>query len=140
MRFQGENCTLSFGLSFDKRGQVLLSGTLWLQPPAPRPQPSRVRFNRVFPEADIAHLQEWLTAQPAESLPLPEPLRQLKRVSAADEQTVRLELELTLEQVPPWWAWDVSFPLRVLLEIRPNEYAYLTQSLSRDRWTTDLTW
>lgn len=139
MQFQGENCTLSFGLSFEKDGRVLLNGNFWLQPPVPRPQPARVRFNRVFPEADLEHLQRWLTTLPAEPLPLPNPLRHLKRLPS-DEPTVRLELELTHNQIPPWWAWAVSFPLRVVLEIRPNEYAYLVQSLSRDRWTTDLAW
>ncbi len=142
MRFQGENCTLSFGLHFDN-GQVSLNGTLWLQPSAdaqPRPEPSRLRFNRLLPETDLVRLQRWLADGPTEALLLPDPIRHIKRLSAPDELTVRLEVELGFEQVPPWWNWAISFPLRVLLEVRPNEYAYLIKSLDREHWSTNLTW
>lgn len=142
MRFQGENCTLSFGMYFEK-GQVTLNGTLWLRRSLElmsRQEQPRLRFNNLFSETDIQHLQEWLDSGSAEPMPIPAPFRRISRLSGPNDDLIRLELELQSDQVPSWWDWEISFPLRVVLEISPNEFTYLTRSLSRDYWSANLTW
>jgi len=143
MRFQGEICTLSFGLNFDRRG-VSLSGTLWpRRPPSrePRLQPLRLRFSTLFTESELVAVQTWLTADDtAMPLLLPGAVRQLSRTAGPDADTVHLDLEFRFDQVPEWWDWPVSFPLCAHLEIRPSELVYLTHSLSREQWSANLTW
>lgn len=143
MRFQGEICRLSFGLHFDKE-QVSLSGTLWPRRPLPRPprpEPLRLHFATLFTEAELLTLQRWLTAgDPREPLPLPGDVRHISRATGPDPDTIYLDLEFRYDQVPDWWDWPISFPLQAHLEIRPNEFAYLTKSLSREEWSADLSW
>lgn len=146
MRFQGETCTLSFGLFFD-RDQVLLNGSLWPRRPAgaePRQQPPRLRFNNRFSAADIDRLQQWLLAGSAEPLDLPNPLRRIRRMPLPDDEAadgmIGLEIELCTHQVPEWWAWDIEFPLRLRMVIRTSEFTYLTNALSREHWSSNLAW
>lgn len=143
MRFQGENCTLSFSFHFDKE-QVSLTGTLWpRRPPShePRPQPLRLQFTTLFSESELQTIQHWLTAGlSAEPLPLSGNVRHVRRASGPDVHTVYLDLEFRFEEVPDWWDWPVRFPLTARLEIRPNEFTYLTKSMNRAQWSSDLTW
>ncbi len=143
MRFQGENSSLSFGFQFDK-DQVSLSGTLWPRRPSsrePRPQPLRLRFSTLFTEPELLAIQRWLTAgHSSEPLPLSGDVRQLSRTTGPNADFIYLDLEFRFDQVPDWWDWPISFPLRARLEIGPNEFVYLTKSLSRERWSADLTW
>lgn len=146
MRFQGETCTLSFGLFFDQ-DQVLLNGSLWPRRPAafePRQQPPRLRFNNRFSAADISRLQDWLLSGSAEPLDLPDPMRRIRRIPLPDNETaddlIGLEIELRTPEVPTWWAWDVEFPLKLRIIIRASEYTYLTNALSREHWSSNLTW
>ena len=67
-------------------------------------------------------------------------VRQIRRVNGPDASTIYLDLEFSFDQVPDWWDWPVSFPLSARLEIRPNEFTYLTKSMSRAQWASDLTW
>ena len=142
MRFQGENCTLSFGLYFDK-GQVLLNGRVWPRRPgtlgAAYELPD-LRFNTLFSEEDMGKLQHWLLAGSPESLGLPAPLGRVHRLPDPDNGRVQFAVELTTDQVPAWWNWDVEFPLTVRLEVGQNEFTYLTQTLNREHWSADLTW
>lgn len=143
MRFQGEISTLSFGLQFSKE-QVALSGTLWpRRPPSrePRPEPLRLHFTSLFTEAELLTIQQWLTAGDAwEPLPLAGSVREIRRIVGPDTRTMYLELEFRFDQVPDWWDWPISFPLCARLEIGANEFMYLTKSLSREQWSSDLTW
>ena len=142
MRFQGENCTLSFGLYFDS-GHVVLSGTVWHRrssSPQARQEANRLRFQSQLTEDPLTELREWLTNDSTAPFTLAEPVRLIRRLPPTPDGVTQLELELTLDQVPPWWDWDISFPLTVRLEIRPNEFNYLTNTLSRDYWSADLTW
>ncbi|MFD2569332.1 hypothetical protein ACFSUS_01725 [Spirosoma soli] len=141
MRFQGENCTLSFSLHFDK-GQVLLSGTIWPRQhrSLPAQQPTRLRFTTLLPEADVANLQHWLATGTPEPIPLPDPIRQARRIMTHTDDIVHLELDYHLDPLPTWWEWEVTNPLKIRLDIRPNEFTYLTKSLSRENWPNDLTW
>lgn len=143
MRFQGERSMLSFALHFDKE-QVSLSGTLWpRRPPSrePRTQPLRLRFSRLFTETELLAIQHWLTDSDASKpLSLSGNVRQIMRVTGPDAQTTYLDLEFSFDQVPDWWDWPISFPLRAHLEIRASEFAYLTKSLNREQWSADLTW
>lgn len=143
MRFQGEICRLSFGLHFDKE-QVSLSGTLWPRRPLPRPprsEPLRLHFSTLFTESELIAIQHWLTdGDFSAPLPLSGDVRQLSRAAGPDAHTIYLDLEFRYDQVPDWWDWPISFPLRAHLEIRRNEFAYLIKSLSREQWSADLTW
>lgn len=143
MRFEGEKCTLSFGLSFDNQ-RVSLSGTLWPRRPPTRPprvHPLRLPFSALFTEPELLSLQHWLTADDApQPLPLPGSIRHIMRATGPDPELVYLDLEFVFDQVPPWWDWPISFPLRARLEIRPNELAFLTKSLGREQWSANLTW
>lgn len=142
MRFQGENCTLSFGLYFDG-GQVLLTGTLWPRRPTAfqtQYQSPRLRFQSIFTEEQITNLQRWLSTGSTAPFPLVDPIRAVHRLPTQLNDMTQLELELSLNEVPVWWNWDVSFPLTIQLEVRPNEFLYLTKSLSREYWSADLTW
>ena len=143
MRFQGEISTLSYGLHFDEE-QVSLSGTLWpRRPPSrePRPEPLRLQFAMLFTVSELSALQHWLTeGNSQEPLPLSGVVRQISRLPNSDVSTVCFNLEFRLDQVPDWWDWPISFPLCAWLEIGPNEFTYLTKSLGRDQWSTDLTW
>lgn len=143
MRFQGENCTLSFGFHFDKE-QVSLTGTLWpRRPPSrePRLQPLRLQFATLFSESELQAIQHWLTSgNSAEPLPMTGNVRYIRRVSGPDTNTIYLDLEFRFEEVPDWWDWPVTFPLSARLEIRPAEFTYLTKSMNRAQWSSDLTW
>ena len=143
MHFQGESSTLSFALHFDKE-QVSLSGALWpRRPPSrpPRPEPLRLHFSTLFTELEFLAVQHWLTTSDTlEPLPLSGDVRQLSRATGPDPSTTYLDLEFRFSEVPDWWDWPISFPLRARLEIRPNEFAYLVKSLNREHWSADLTW
>jgi hypothetical protein len=142
MHFQGEISTLSFGLHFDKE-HVSLSGTLWpRRPPShePRPEPLRLHFSTLFTVSELHAIQQWLMKSDMNPLSLSGDIRLISRVSGPDAQTIYLDLEFRFEQVPAWWDWPVSFPLKGHLEIRPNEFTYLTRSLSHEQWSADLTW
>ena len=143
MRFQGEICTLSFGLNFDKE-EVSLSGTLWpRRPPSheARTQPLRLHFSTLFTESELVSIRNWLTANDgATPLLLAGDVRRLSRTTGSDAGTIYLDLEFGFDQVPAWWDWPVSFPLCARLEIRASEFAYLTESLNRERWSANLTW
>jgi len=143
MRFQGEISTLSYGLHFDKE-QVSLSGTLWpRRPPSrePRPEPLRLPFATLFKVSELVALQHWLTDGTGEQpLPLSGAVRQISRLPGSSDGTVCFDLEFRFDQVPDWWDWPISFPLCARLEIGPNEFSYLTRSLSREQWSADLTW
>lgn len=143
MRFQGENCTLSFGLRF-KHEKVSLNGTLWpRRPPSrvPRSQPLRLHFSTLFGEPELLAIQDWLTVgDVSKPLPLLGDIRQVSRVSGPDADTIYLDLVFGFDQVPDWWDWPVGSPLSARLEIRRNEFAYLTKSLGREQWSADLTW
>ena len=143
MRFQGEISTLSFGLHFDNE-KVSLTGTLWpRRPPSrePRPEPLRLHFSTLFTVAELVDLQHWLTVgNTSTPLTLPGNVRQVSRVTGPHAHVVYLDLEFRFDQVPDWWDWPVSFPLKAHLEILPNEFTYLTKSLSREKWSADLTW
>jgi hypothetical protein len=142
MRFQGENCTLSFGLSFDK-GQVLLTGTIWPRRNRLKELPSqspRLRFSQLFDEADLIKLQQWLTENSTDTLVLTAPIRQIRRIPAPEDGVVRLELDYYRESVPEWWQWEITTPLKIRLDVYPNEFTYLTNSLSRTNWSNDLIW
>jgi hypothetical protein len=98
-------------------------------------------FTTLFTVSELMALQHWLTDNTSpEPLPLSGAVRHISRASGPDASTVCFDLEFRLDEVPDWWDWPVSFPLRARLEIGPNEFAYLTKSLSRDQWSTDLTW
>lgn len=143
MRFQGEKCALSYGLHFNNE-QASLSGTLWpRRPPSrePRAEPLRLHFTTLFTVSELLALQHWLRNDTSgEPLPLSGAVRQITRLPGPDANTVCFDLEFRLDQVPDWWDWPVSFPLCARLEIGPNEFTYLTKSLSHDQWSTDLTW
>lgn len=145
MRFQGENCTLSFGLYFDS-GQVLLTGTLWPRPPAsgaahsPRTQPPRLRFQSHLSESQLNELRHWLLNGSSTPFALAEPIRYIRRLPTQPDGLVQFDMELSFDQVPPWWDWAVVFPLTVRVEVRLNEFTYLTNALQREYWSADLTW
>lgn len=143
MQFQGERSMLSFALHFD-REQVSLSGTLWpRRPPSrePRTQPLRLHFSRLFTEAELLAIQHWLAdSDVSKPLTLSGDVRQISRVTGPDPTTTYLDVEFSFDQVPDWWDWPISFPLRAHLEIRAGEFAYLTKALSREQWSTNLTW
>ncbi|MGF7214240.1 hypothetical protein GGR92_000380 [Spirosoma lacussanchae] len=141
MRFQGENCTLSFGLSLDK-GLVRLSGTVWPLRQATRSQPQQpvVRFHSLLPPDQLTALQTWLASESSTPLPFTDPIRYVRRLSSPVGNITQLELELSLEQVPVWWNWEIRFPLIVRLDIRQPEFVYLTRALQRDSWSVDLSW
>ena len=143
MRFQGEICTLSFGLNFDKE-EVLLSGTLWpRRPPSheARTQPLRIHFSTLFTEFELISIQDWLTLNDAATpLLLTGNVRQISRATGSDPNIIYLDLEFAFDQIPPWWDWSTSFPLCARLEVRASEFTYLTESMSRERWSADLTW
>ncbi len=142
MRFQGENCTLSFGLYFTG-GQVQLTGTIWPRHSVaadPRSRQPLLRFDKLLSETELDRLQLWLANESNTPLPLPNPLKQIRRLNDQPTGVTHLELELSTDQVPPWWDWDISFPLKIELEVRRNELDYLTKSLNREHWSADLTW
>ena len=145
MRFQGENCTLSFGMSFTKE-QMLLTGSIWFRRDAPaqvRPEPivpNRIPLRLALTETEFDELRHWLTTDAPAPLQLPDPLRHLRRVHSPQADVTVFEIELCHEQLPAWWNWDVVFPLTVRLIIRPREYAYLTNTLNREQWSANLIW
>ncbi|GEM_PF-1557368 len=143
MRFQGEKCTLSFGMNFTNR-QMLLTGSIWFRRDAlaqsGEPVPNRIPFQLTLTEAELDELRRWLETDASPSFQLPAPLQHLRRVSPQSSDTNTFELELSHEQLPPWWNWDIVFPLTVRLNIRPREYAYLTGTLNREYWSDNLSW
>ncbi len=140
MRFQGEICTLSFGLHFN-RAEVLVTGNVWLLGQDGQHNPKvRLRFNTPFREADLITLQQWLADPSTETMSLPEPIRQIRRISTGSDNIVRFELDYHHESEPTWWNWEVTKPLKIRLDISANEFVYLTNSLSRENWSNNLSW
>ncbi|GAB3556508.1 hypothetical protein [Spirosoma fluminis] len=142
MRFQGENCTLSFGLHFDD-GQALLTGTIWQRRNRPgelATQPPQLRFRQIFNHSELTSLQRWLAEGSTEPLNIADPIRQIRRISTPGQNNVSLELDYHRESTPDWWEWEVTNPLRIRLDVRPNELDFLIKSLSPGSWPTDLSW
>ena len=140
MHFQGEICTLSFGLQFTHE-QVLLSGTVWLRPSDAhlRSEPTRLHFRSLLTASEIVNLQHWLTDTSQVSFILPDPIRKIQRLADTGDGVVHLEMEYHQPE-PLWWAWPVTSPLKIHLAIRPNEFSYLLNSLNRESWSADLSW
>ncbi len=143
MRFQGEKCTLSFGMNF-KNEQMVLTGSIWFRrdtlPQSGEPVPNRIPFRLALTEAQFNELRGWVSSDAPLPFQLPAPLRQLRRISPQSSDINTFELELSHEQLPPWWNWDVVFPLTIRLNIRPHEYAYLAGTLNREYWSANLSW
>ncbi len=143
MYFQGEKCTLSFGMNFTN-GQMLLTGSIWFRRDAVAqsgdPVPSRIPFRLILTEAEFNELSRWISSGISLPFQLPAPLRHLSRTSPSASGATTFELELSHEQIPPWWNWDVVFPLTVRLNIPPHEYTYLANAVSREYWSSDLSW
>ena len=148
MHFQGETCTLSFGIHF-MPDHILLTGSIWFRRDNPvqskqtaynRTIPDRIPFQLKLTNAKFSEMRHWLAVDTKTPFQLPAPLRHLSRISPQMPDVNVIDLELTHDQLPSWWNWDVVFPLTVRLTIRPTEYAYLTGILSREYWSADLTW
>ncbi len=143
MRFQGEKCILSFGMNFtDER--MLLTGSIWFRrdvvAQVGEPVPNRVPFRLTLTEAEFNELRRWVSSDAPLPFQLPAPLRHLSRISPQSSDINTFELELSHEQLPPWWNWDIIFPLTIRLNIHSHEYAYLTNTLSREYWSANLSW
>lgn len=130
-------------------GHIQLTGSIWFRqgtPARPKPddadqaKPARIPFNLTLTEAEFSELRHWLTADTPTLFQLPAPLRHLRRISPQPSGVTTLELELTNEQLPVWWNWDIVFPLTIRLAIPPPEYDYLTGILNREHWSADLMW
>lgn len=125
-------------------GHILLTGSIWFRRDVPADpdlvKPARVPFKLKLTEAEFDELRRWLALDTSSPLQLPAPLRHLRRLSTQPSGISTLELELTHEQLPAWWNWDVVFPLTIRLTIPPPEYNYLTGILSREHWSAELMW
>lgn len=136
MHFEGDTCTLSFGLH-TRMNRVQLLGTLWpLDSSNPQYDSVRpaVRFSTLFSEADIESLHRWLLSGAHGDIVLPEPLQLARRLSPADSALLSFEIQFGLPEIPDWWHWDTSFPLRVHVDVRQREFSFLVQSLDRQYW------
>lgn len=136
MHFEGDTCTLSFGLH-PRQDQVQLLGILWPQdsvnPQYDNVRPA-VRFSTLFREADLDLLQQWLLTGADGDIRLPEPLQLARRLSPAGSDPLSFEIQFDLAEIPAWWHWDTSFPLRVHLDVRQREVSFLAESLNKHYW------
>lgn len=122
----------------------MLTGSIWFRRDPPDDpdliKPARIPFQLKLTEAEFSELRQWLAMDASAAFQLPAPLRHLSRISPQPAGVNVLELELTHEQLPAWWNWDVVFPLTIRLAIPPPEYTYLTGILNRESWSADLMW
>lgn len=136
MHFEGDTCTLSFGLH-PRQHQVQLLGTLRPQNSV-NPQYDNVRpavqFSSLFREIDLDLLQQWLLTGANGDIRLPEPLQLARRLSPAGSDPLSFEIQFDLPEIPVWWHWDTSFPLRVHLDVRQREVSFLAESLNKHYW------
>ncbi|QJD80642.1 hypothetical protein [Spirosoma rhododendri] len=136
MRFEGDTCTLSFGL-YPRKNQVQLQGTVWPRG-STNPQYEAVRpsvpFSTFFTPDDVDLLQQWLLNGADDDILLPEPLQLARRLTPIDSDLLTFEIQFGLAEVPEWWRWDTAFPLRVQVDVHRSEFSFLAQSLDRHHW------
>lgn len=136
MQFEGDTCTLSFGLH-PRQDRVQLLGTLWpydsANPQYDNVRPA-VRFGTLFRETDLDLLQQWLLTGADGTINLPEPLQLARRLSPAGSDPLLFEIQFDLPEIPAWWHWNTSFPLCVHLDVRQREVSFLAESLDKHYW------
>ena len=141
MRFQGEECVLNIA-SYFNRSDVLLNGSFWVRQPAGasvRYRQPWLRFSHALPLADMASLRNWLRDVAAdkavEPLTLPGQVRQLHRLETTDPGEISLGLHYEHASEPLWWAWDITAPLQIRMDIPRNEFAHLITVLDEVEWS-----
>ena len=136
MRFEGDTCTLSFGLHA-RKNQVQLQGTVWprgsANPKYDAVRPS-VQFSTLFDQAGLESLHQWLLNGSNGDISLPEPLRLARRLPADYDNSLAFEIQFQLAEIPDWWRWDTAFTLRIQIVVQQPEFAFLVQSLERTHW------
>jgi hypothetical protein len=136
MRFEGDICTLSFGLH-TRRNQVQLQGTLWPHASAnPKYDAVRpcIRFSTLFDQTELELLHQWLLNGSNDDILLPEPLQLARRLPSPHGNPLTFEIQFKLTEIPDWWSWDTGFPLRLHFVVQQPEFTFLVQSLDRHYW------
>lgn len=141
MKFQGEECVLNIA-SYFNRSDVILNGTFWIRQFAGETIGYRhpwLRFSHTLPDAQNDHLRNWLRAvaagEPVEPLSLPGQVRQLHQIGSANPDEISLGLHYAQSPEPLWWAWDITEPLQIRLDIPRNEFAHLITAFDKVEWS-----
>lgn len=141
MRFQGEECVLNMA-SYFNRSDVVVNGTFWIQQPvgeSPAYRQPWLRFTHTLPAAENDSLREWLRAVAAgdlvDPLQLPGQTRHLHRLDTANPDEISLGFQYDHSPEPVWWAWDITEPLQIRLDIPRNEFAHLITVFDRVEWS-----
>lgn len=141
MRFQGEDCVLNMA-SYFNRNDVSLNATLWVRSPlgeSARYRQPWLRFSHSLPMADNEHLRAWLRAvaagKPVEPLTLPGPVRQVHKIDTANADEITLVFQYDHAPEPIWWAWDITSPLLIRLDIPSAEFANLITVFDQVEWS-----
>lgn len=128
--------------SYFNRNDVSLNATLWVRPLAGESDRYRqpwLRFSHSLPMADNAALRHWLRAvaagHPVEPLPLPGPVRQVHKINTANADEISLGLQYDHSPEPRWWAWDITSPLQIRLDIPRAEFANLITVFDQVEWS-----
>lgn len=140
MKFQGEECVLNMA-SYFNRNDVLLNGTFWIRQPAGasvRYGQPWLRFSHALPVNDTASLRAWLRDVAAdkavEPLSLAGQVQQLHRLETTNPNEISLGLHYDHAPEPLWWAWDITQPLQIRMDIPRNEFAHLITVFDTVEW------
>lgn len=141
MKFQGENCVLNMASYFNRSG-VLLNGTFWVSNPtneSGRYRQPWLRFTHTLQTSENETLRDWLQAiangKAVDPLPLSGAVRQIARLETNDSREISLSIQYDHAPEPVWWAWDITSPLMIRLDIPHNEFTNLITVFDEIEWS-----
>ncbi len=141
MKFQGEECVLNLA-SYFSRTDVVLNGTFWVRHPAGesvRYQQPWLHFTHTLSTSLNDDLRAWLRAvaagKPVEPLLLPGQIRQVYQIATLNPHEISLEFQYSQSPEPRWWAWAITEPLQIRVDIPRNEFAHLITVFDAVDWS-----
>ena len=128
--------------SYFNRDDVRLNGTFWVRRSAgesARYRQQWLRFTHTLGETDYEQLRDWLQAIADNTAP--EPLQlggvvpQIHQVPATHPDEISLDLWYSASSEPIWWAWDITTPLHIRLDIPRAEFKHLITVFEKVEWS-----
>ncbi len=128
--------------SYFNRNDVQLNGTFWVrrtEGESARYRQPWLRFTHTFTTTEYEQLHDWLllVAAGTDTAPLflNGMVRQLHQIPAADPGDISLDLWYEQSPEPVWWAWDITAPLHIRLEIPRDEFRHLITVFEKIEWS-----
>lgn len=126
--------------SYFNRDDVRLNGTFWVRRnEGERYRQPWLRFTHMLSEPEYEQLRDWLQAVANDTSPDPLLLcgivPQVHQVHPAHPDEISLDLWYGASSEPVWWAWHITTPLHIRLDIPRTEFKHLITVFEKVEWS-----